>query len=89
MFDITWVDSGAVAAVRMNRPPANALGLVEIDELDVLVERLKSAPTIRAVILYSQSRFFSAGADIELMGASMGRACAVSPRSTTWTSGSG
>ena len=72
MFDITWVDSGAVAAVRMNRPPANALGLVEINELDVLVERLRSAPTIRAVILYSQSRFFSAGADIELMGASMG-----------------
>jgi enoyl-CoA hydratase/carnithine racemase len=71
MFDISWLGSGAVAAVRLNRPPANAIGLVEINELEQLVDRLATAPTVRAALFYTQLRFFSAGADIELMGASM------------------
>jgi hypothetical protein len=69
MFDISWLGSGAVAAIRLNRPPANAIGLVEINELEQLVARLATARTVRAALFYTQLRFFSAGADIELMGA--------------------
>jgi len=68
MFETAWHDSGSIAVLRLNRPPANALGFQEIEDLDSKLERLSVTPTLRAIVFHSTLRFFSGGADIALMG---------------------
>jgi len=79
MFDLSWLDSGAIAVVRLNRPPANAIGLDQVRELDSLIDRLHDTPC-RAVLFHAEGRFFSAGADIGLMGKADGSADAATPQ---------
>jgi enoyl-CoA hydratase/carnithine racemase len=71
MFEISWRDSDTIAVVTLDNPPANALGLRQIEELDHLLDRFSGNDALRAVIFRTRSRFFSAGADISLMGESM------------------
>lgn len=53
------------AFVQINRPPANALSTDVIQELDHLFDELEQDQEIRAILLYGEGRFFSAGADIK------------------------
>jgi enoyl-CoA hydratase len=71
MFDISWRDADSIAVVTLENPPANALGLKQIDELSALLDRLVASDSLRAIIFRSRSRFFSAGADIALMADAM------------------
>lgn len=69
MFDLTWDTSFSIASVRLNRPPANAIGFEEIEQLDTTLGRVEATQSGRALIFHSHSRFFSAGANLALMGA--------------------
>ncbi len=57
----------AVATIRLNRPPMNALGAVLQAELADAAARASSDPEVRAVVLYGGERVFAAGADIKEM----------------------
>jgi enoyl-CoA hydratase/carnithine racemase len=68
MFDLSLDPSTSIASVRLNRPPANAIGLKEIEQLDAVLDNVAASSAMRALVFHSHSRFFSAGADIALMG---------------------
>ncbi len=57
----------AVATIRLNRPPMNALGAVLQAELADAAAQASSDPEVRAVVLYGGERVFAAGADIKEM----------------------
>lgn len=71
MFDVARRDSDTIAVISLNNPPANALGLDQINELTRLLEGFDADERLRAVIFCSDLRFFSAGADISFMAAAM------------------
>lgn len=54
-----------VAHVVMNRPPANALAQSVLREFAEVFHHLESNENVRAILLYGEGRFFSAGADIK------------------------
>ncbi len=56
---------GAIATIRIDRPPMNALNLQVISEIAEAAEQVGADPAIRAVVLYGGERVFAAGADIE------------------------
>jgi enoyl-CoA hydratase/carnithine racemase len=71
----------AVATIRLDRPPMNALNTVVQAELATAAEEVSADPTIRAVILYGGEKVFAAGADIkELAEASYPQVAAGSRR---------
>lgn len=53
-----------MATVKLNRPPANALGLAVLEELARVVTELEENPSIKAVVVAAHGRHFCAGADI-------------------------
>ncbi len=53
------------AFIKIERPPANALSTAVIQELGQQMEELENDNSIRAILLYGEGRFFSAGADIK------------------------
>lgn len=55
----------AVALVKINRPPANALAQSLLLEIDRLLSQLEEQADVRAILLYGEGKFFSAGADIK------------------------
>ena len=55
----------AVATLRLNRPPMNALDSALTDDLAVAAGRVAADPGVRAVVLYGGERLFAAGADIK------------------------
>ncbi|HEY2640631.1 MAG TPA: enoyl-CoA hydratase-related protein [Streptosporangiaceae bacterium] len=57
----------AVATIRLNRPPMNALGGALQAELADAAAKADSDPAIRAVVIYGGERVFAAGADIKEM----------------------
>jgi enoyl-CoA hydratase/carnithine racemase len=57
----------AVATLRLNRPPMNALDSALTDDLAAAVGRVAADPDVRAVVLYGGERLFAAGADIKAM----------------------
>ncbi|MGO8957064.1 MAG: enoyl-CoA hydratase/isomerase family protein [Streptosporangiaceae bacterium] len=57
----------AVATIRLNRPPMNALGGALQAELADAAAQVGSDPAIRAVVMYGGERVFAAGADIKEM----------------------
>jgi enoyl-CoA hydratase/carnithine racemase len=57
----------AVATIRLNRPPMNALGAALQAELASAAEQADSDPAVRAVVIYGGERLFAAGADIKEM----------------------
>jgi enoyl-CoA hydratase/3-hydroxyacyl-CoA dehydrogenase len=56
-----------VAAVRLDRPPANALARAMSEELQAVARELSADETIRAVVVWGGQRIFAAGADIKAM----------------------
>jgi enoyl-CoA hydratase len=65
---------GFVAAVTLNRPPHNPLGMAVIDRLEELFTELASDESVRAVVLTGAGdRSFSVGADIKEFGTGIER----------------
>lgn len=58
---------GAVATIRLDRPPANALARPVSLELSEAAETVAADPGIRAVVVWGGERIFAAGADIKAM----------------------
>jgi enoyl-CoA hydratase/carnithine racemase len=58
---------GAVATVRLDRPPANALGRAVSLELQEAARALAADASVRAVVVWGGERIFAAGADIKAM----------------------
>jgi enoyl-CoA hydratase/carnithine racemase len=65
MVSVT-VDS-AVATIRLDRPPMNAICQRLLEDLAAVVRSVRADPTVRAVVLYGGERVFAAGADIKEM----------------------
>jgi len=58
---------GAVATIRLDRPPANALGRPVSLELQEAARSVAEDPAVRAVVVWGGERIFAAGADIKAM----------------------
>ena len=57
----------AVATIRLNRPPMNALNAQVQHEMVAAAAQVTADPAVRAVILYGGEKVFAAGADINEM----------------------
>jgi enoyl-CoA hydratase len=64
---VSWqIPAPGIMAVRMNRPPANALGLPILDGLDAALDAAEQAGDVKVMVLASAiDGFFAAGADIK------------------------
>jgi enoyl-CoA hydratase/carnithine racemase len=58
---------GAVATIRLDRPPANALARPVSLELQEAARAVAADEDVRAVVLWGGERIFAAGADIKAM----------------------
>ncbi|MFY4774663.1 enoyl-CoA hydratase [Metabacillus sp. RGM 3146] len=54
-----------VAFVKLENPPANALGNKVLKELSQLLDELQQDKEVRVILIRGEGRFFSAGADIK------------------------
>jgi enoyl-CoA hydratase/carnithine racemase len=59
----------AVATIRLNRPPMNALSSAVQADLAAAAAHVAGDPTVRAVVVYGGQKLFAAGADIKEMSA--------------------
>jgi len=57
----------AIATIRLDRPPMNALNAQVQDEIAAAAAEVDADPAVRAVILYGGEKVFAAGADIKEM----------------------
>jgi enoyl-CoA hydratase len=57
----------AVAIIRLDRPPMNALNSVVQAEMAAAAAQVSADPQVRAVIIYGGEKVFAAGADIKEM----------------------
>lgn len=57
----------AVATIRLDRPPMNALGTQVQDEVAAAAAQVSSDQDVRAVVVYGGEKVFAAGADIKEM----------------------
>ena len=57
----------AIATIRLDRPPMNALNAQVQDELAEAAREVSTDPAVRAVVLYGGPKVFAAGADIKEM----------------------
>ncbi|HEY6432490.1 MAG TPA: enoyl-CoA hydratase/isomerase family protein [Acetobacteraceae bacterium] len=60
--------SGVVATVELRRPPNNFVSVAMIAELADQLEQLDKAPACRVIVLCSEGKHFSAGADLGSRG---------------------
>ena len=58
---------GAVATIRLDRPPANALARPVSLELSAAARDVAADETVRAIVVWGGERIFAAGADIKAM----------------------
>ena len=58
---------GAVATIRLDRPPANALAREVSLELSAAAKEVTAADDVRTVVVWGGERIFAAGADIKAM----------------------
>jgi enoyl-CoA hydratase/carnithine racemase len=58
---------GAVATVRIDRPPANAVNPAMIGEFLAVIPPLAADENVRCIVITGTGRFFVAGADIAVM----------------------
>jgi enoyl-CoA hydratase/carnithine racemase len=59
----------AVATIRLDRPPMNALSAAVQDEISAAARQVSADPAVRAVVVYGGPKVFAAGADIKEMSA--------------------
>jgi enoyl-CoA hydratase/carnithine racemase len=57
----------AIATIRLDRPPMNALNAQVQDEIAAAAAEADADPAVRAVVLYGGEKVFAAGADIKEM----------------------
>jgi enoyl-CoA hydratase len=57
--------AAAVATIRLDRPPMNALNTTVQEELRAAAEQVTADDAVRAVVLYGGERVFAAGADVK------------------------
>ena len=57
----------AVATIRLDRPPMNALSTAMQDELTAAAAQMSADDAVRAVVLYGGPKVFAAGVDIKEM----------------------
>ena len=57
----------AIATIRFDRPPMNALNAQVQDEIAAAAAQVDADPAVRAVVLYGGEKVFAAGADIKEM----------------------
>jgi len=62
---VTSERSGAVALLRLDRPPANAIDLEFATELGAVFASLVSDAEVRAIVVTGTGKFFSAGLDLK------------------------
>lgn len=63
---ITLEKDGALALIKINRPPANSYDRTFMEELHQALEGIRTDGSLRAALLTSEvPRFFSAGADVK------------------------
>ena len=68
MAELVRVETdGAVATIRLDRPPMNALNAQVQDEIAAAADRLAGDDAIRAGLIYGGEKVFAAGADIKEM----------------------
>lgn len=58
---------GAVAVIRLHRPPLNILNLAVQNELALAAQEIETNPAVRSAVLYGGERTFAAGADVKEM----------------------
>lgn len=63
-FEVELTDDQRVLVVSINRPPVNAFVKESYEELCSIMEMVRKSETICSVILRSNGRLFSAGADL-------------------------
>src|SRR5262245_37986242 len=74
MAGVEYTTDGALAFIRLNKPPANTYDFDFFRELDDAVNRVRLDDTVQVAILASTSpKFFSAGAEISFLKASTPR----------------
>jgi enoyl-CoA hydratase/carnithine racemase len=66
---VTVETDNAIATIRLNRPPMNALSAAVQADLAAAAAQVASDHAIRAVVLYGGQKLFAAGADIKEMSA--------------------
>jgi enoyl-CoA hydratase/carnithine racemase len=64
---ITVETDQAVATIRLNRPPMNALSAAVQADLAAAAAQAAADPAVRAVVIYGGQKIFAAGADIKEM----------------------
>ncbi len=70
MGDLVTVETdNAIATIRLNRPPMNALSAAVQADLAAAAAQVAGDNAIRAVVLYGGQKLFAAGADIKEMSA--------------------
>ena len=57
----------AIATIRLDRPPMNALNAQVQDEIAAAAAEVDADPAVRAVVLFGGEKVFAAGADIKEM----------------------
>jgi enoyl-CoA hydratase/carnithine racemase len=68
MADFVRVEAdAAIATIRLDRPPMNALNGKVQDEIAAAAAQVSDDPAVRAVVLYGGEKVFAAGADIKEM----------------------
>jgi enoyl-CoA hydratase/carnithine racemase len=68
--ELTRVElEGAVATLRLDRPPVNALNLAVQVEILAAARWIASSQEVHAVVIYGGPKMFAAGADIKEMAA--------------------
>jgi len=64
---VTWETVDAVATIRLERPPMNALSVQVQQELREAARSVSARSDVRAVIVYGGPKIFAAGADVKEM----------------------
>src|SRR5699024_8495356 len=65
MSTISLDISKHIATLTIQSPPANALSTTLLRDLESQLNEVENDPTVKAIILKGEGRFFSAGADIK------------------------
>jgi enoyl-CoA hydratase len=61
---IHWTIEGGIGHLKLNQPPSNTMTMDFFREMRDLVNKIKYAPGLKAIIIHGHGRHFSSGADI-------------------------